>query len=206
MTPAVFYNRKNIRRIICAVCLLSAGIAWGNSFTIYAKAYLAKHLIAHAWQATLANQQDHTPWSWADTWPVAKLYIPKTRETFYVLSGAQGASLAFGPGLVHGSPKPETKGTQVIGGHRDTHFRFLKKLTVGDIFLLQNKHGEWRYFSITATHVLDSRQGPWLFDPSADEVHLITCFPFDAAVPGGPLRFVAIAKPTFDTQEETLSI
>ena len=164
---------------------------------IYAKAHLAKFLIANAWQSTLEDQRWHKPWSWADTWPVASLYVPKTRHTLYVLDGAQGASLAFGPGLVHGSATPNQEGTHVIGGHRDTHFEFLKTLAVGDMFLLQDKRGHWRYYRLRETRIVDSREGPWHFDPEASELHLITCYPFDSPVPGGPLRFVAIATPLF---------
>lgn len=171
---------------------------WGNSAQIYAKAFLAKILVAQAWQRTLDTQQNQKPWTWSDTWPVAKLYFPRVNKTRYVLAGTHGSSLAFGPGIVDNTVTPEMRGTKVIGGHRDTHFAFLDDLQVGDIFLLQNKLGHWQYYQLDETHIVDTRAEAWSIDPDLDSIHLVTCFPFDSAVPGGPLRFIAIGTPMFN--------
>lgn len=172
-------------------------LLWGNTLTIFAKAQLAKFLIADAWQKTLENGTQHKPWQWADTWPVGKMYFPKQRKTLFVLAGSHGSSLAFGPGHLDGTALPGELGTKVISAHRDTHFALLKHVAIGDIFLLQGRDGLWRYFRLKETYITDVRNGPWEIDPARNEVHLITCYPFNAITPGGPQRYVAIATPIF---------
>lgn len=185
------------RKLWSLSLILMLCLCWGNSIKIYAKAHLAQILIAHAWDESLQDQRIHKPWEWADTWPVGKLYFPSKGKTLYILSGAHGESLAFGPGLLDGTALPSEKGTTVIGGHRDTHFSFLKDLKVGELFLLQSSNGRWQYYQLSSTQIVDSRQGPWKIDPKKDELHFITCYPFNSMISEGPLRYVAIAIPIF---------
>lgn len=189
------WQYKNYASLILVIILC---LSWGNTVKIYAKAFLAKVLIAHAWEQTLQDQNTHKPWQWADTWPVGKLYFPRVGKTLYILSGAQGESLAFGPGLVDGTALPSETGTKVIAGHRDTHFAFLEKLRIGDIFLLQTNNGVWQYYQLDSTTVVDIRDGPWEINKEREEIHFITCYPFDSMLAGGPLRYVAIATPMFN--------
>ena len=108
--------RRYLAIIVCLLGLwqVSAGL-W-----IHAKAQLAQILIESAWNKTLVDQHAHKPWPWADTWPVARMHTAD--EELYILEGAQGNSLAFGPGHLQGSVLPGKKGISIIGGHRDTHF------------------------------------------------------------------------------------
>jgi sortase A len=87
--------------------LLSQGL-W-----IHAKALLAQVLLERAFAQTLASGQDVKPWSWADTWPVARLEFPRLGRTTIVLNGSSGQALAFGPGHVEGTPAPGERGTTV---------------------------------------------------------------------------------------------
>ena len=173
-------------------------LSWGNTIYIHAKAILAQHLIADAWQDTLSSNDNHYPWSWADSWPVAALRNSVDDKTHYVLSGAHGTSLAFGPGHVDGTGSLNGEGTSVISGHRDTHFRFLRNVQIGDFVELQDRSGNWKKYIITNTTIRDVNEGDWQIDLNRNELHLITCYPFDAVSPGGPLRFIAIAEPEFN--------
>ena len=112
----------------------------------------------------------------------------------YVLAGSQGASLAFGPGHVDGTALPGEPGVSVLGGHRDTHFAVLQSAVPGDRILVQDRSKHWSEYAIVLMQVEDVRQSPYLSLP-ADEhlLVLVTCYPFDAVQPGGPLRFVVYA-------------
>ena len=96
---------------ICGLLLL-ADAAW-----IEAKAFLAQELIAAAWKHPRISV---LPWPWADHQPVARLWLGEGERPLYVLLGAQGNSLAFGPGRLHGSASPGYGGVSIVGGHRDT--------------------------------------------------------------------------------------
>lgn len=182
-----------MRTRLAIVALAAIGV-WqiGSGAYIHAKAWLAQQLIASAWTRTLDGEREVKPWPWADTWPVARLRMIDSDVDLYVLADASGRSLAFGPGYVSGSAAIGT-GNTVIAGHRDTHFAFLRDLRPGDELEIQTLDGsEWR-FQVDETHVIDSRNERLQFGEGAATVTLLTCYPFDAIVPGGPLRYVAVA-------------
>ena len=87
------------RRTLTATALIIGLLgAWqiASGGWIYAKAALAKGMIADAWTETLSTGIKIKPWPWADTWPVAKLRSPTHKRDITVLAGAQGTTLAFG--------------------------------------------------------------------------------------------------------------
>lgn len=198
----------SVHRGVIAAALLLATCAWGNAAYIAAKAWLAQGLVYRAWQSTLASAElGHKPWPWADTWPVAVLRHPFSRDYLYVLEGGFGSSLAFGPGHIVATAMPGEDDTSVVAGHRDTHFAFLQHLQLGTKLELQDAHGQWHDYVVAATHVVDSREGDWLV-PGGAQLHLITCYPFDALLPGGPLRYVVVAEriaPIERHSEQTLA-
>lgn len=176
-------------RILALVCLGLALIQLGSAAWIHLKAELAQRLIAQAWAETGPAR----PWPWADTWPIARLEFPDRQADLYVLAGGRGNALAFGPGHLAGSAVPGSEGISVIGGHRDTHFAFLRHVQVGDRVVLTDKAGVVRRYRIEAMRVADIRRGP--LQAAGDALILVTCFPFDAVAPGGPLRYLVLARP-----------
>ena len=159
---------------------------------IHAKAWLAQRLIASAWARTLEGEREVKPWPWADTWPIARLQMIDKDVDLYVLADASGRSLAFGPGYVNGTAAIG-EGNTVLAGHRDTHFAFLRHLHPGDELAIQTADGRERRFQLSETHVIDSRLERLQFDENVDAtITLLTCYPFDAMTPGGPLRYVAV--------------
>jgi sortase A len=102
--------------------------------------------------------------------------------------------MAFGPGYVSGTTQLGMGGNSAISGHRDTHFRFLKNLRADDKVELTLKDGKVRSYRITNASV-QHQDDTWLLaDDGDDRLTLITCYPFNAVVPGGPLRYVVQAK------------
>ncbi len=182
-------------RVLALCTLLITLVCFGQAAWIHAKAQLAQVLIEAAWEQTLAQHgSPHKPWRWADTWPVARLQWQANGKTedLYVLAGGTGNALAFGPGhLVETAPIGE--GASVVAGHRDTHFAFLRHVQPGNELALQNAHGEWLVYTVANTKVSDSTLGPLLLDPTSDSLTLVTCYPFDALLAGGPLRYEVTA-------------
>jgi sortase A len=179
-----------------AVALAAVGV-WqlGHGAWIYAKAGLAQVLLQRAWARTLAGEADARPWPWADTWPVARLRVPAHGVDLIVLDGVSGRTLAFGPGHATGSPSPGQAGTAIVTGHRDTHFRFLARLRRGDEVIVDTPGRPPAHFRVRETAVVDSRKAVIRSAADAAALVLVTCYPFDAVRPGGPLRYVVAAEP-----------
>lgn len=166
----------------------------GSGAYIFAKASAAQWLLSDAWQRTLAGKQTVKPWSWADTWPVSRLIVPGQNLDMVILEGSSGRTLAFGPGHVTSTPLPGELGNIVIGGHRDTHFNFLQHLIIGDILILETPQNKQIHYRVTGLRIVDYKDtGALSQDNSA--LTLITCYPFDTVVVGGPLRYVVEAVP-----------
>ena len=120
--------------------------------------------------------------------------VPSKKIDLIVLNGAYGRSLAFGHGHVESSVLPDSLGTTILTGHRDTHFRFLKELTREDELVIQTASGNELRYMVAERRIVDSRSGTITLDPSQTRLVLVTCYPFDAMIPGGPLRYVVAAE------------
>lgn len=161
----------------------------GSGLWIQAKAELAQVLLERAWEKTLAGEARARPWPWADTWPVARLRIPSSGVDVIVLQGHSGRSLAFAPGMAAGSAAPGEPGTTLISAHNDTHFKNIADVQPGANIELETVRGRWRY-RVLYTDVVDARHTGIRNDPLHDELVLVTCYPFDGMVYGGPFRLV----------------
>lgn len=186
-------GRPQLAGLLFIVCLGAGVWQFGQGLYIHAKARLAQYLIADAWSQTLKGGRAIKPWSWADTWPVARIDVPESGAKLYVLAGADGRAIAFGPGHVYGTPLPGRPGNSVIGGHRDTHFAFLRDLKQGDPLTVQREDGVWRRYLVSAMKVVNKSNVGVAYNGGPTRLTLITCWPFDALRAGGPERYVVTA-------------
>ena len=191
--------RSKVRFSIVAVLLGMGFWQLGEGVYIPAKALFAQQLLQNAWERSVANNGHARPWPWADTWPVARLTANGGAIDLIVLAGGSGRTLAFGPGHMLGSAQPGATGNAVIAGHRDTHFRFLKSLQVGDIIDIETPMGARHRFEVIDADVADARNSALRIDSDVPMLSLVTCYPFDAVEPGGPLRYVVTARIHNDT-------
>lgn len=170
-----------------------AGLLQAN--WIYLKAELAQHLIARSWQASTLPE---TPvpstgraWPWADFAAIARLQWQE--ETLYVMDRATGQALAFGPGHLPQSAALGGSGRAMIAGHNDSHFSFLQHMQPGERLYLETAQQRQKTYKISTIEVVDSRAHR-LQQSNADELILVTCYPFDGLLPNPPLRYVVTAQ------------
>jgi len=176
-------------------CLLCLGF-WqlGQGAYIPAKAWVAQELMQRAWRRSRDGETEVAPWPWADTWPVARLSAKGGDVELIVLEGGSGRTLAFAPGHLSASALPGQEGNSIIAGHRDTHFRFLQYMERGESIMIELKNGDSHRYEVTEIDIVDSRRGTILIDAASPMLTLVTCYPFDAAEAGGPMRYVVTAK------------
>ena len=188
--------RQPARRRYCAILALVGGALWlfATAGWIEVKATLAQHLIASAWAASGAGGEPVKPWPWADTWPVARLRVPRHGQDLYVLAGVSGQALAFGPGFELASVPPGHPGVSVIAGHRDTHFAFLRDLEPGTPLTVETPGRPPQAYRVTDRAVIDSAQQSLVLDRDGpSRLLLVTCYPFDSLGATGSLRLVVSA-------------
>jgi sortase A len=174
------------------VLALAGLILFGHGAYIHAKALLAQVLLERAFAMTVATGYTTKPWSWADTWPVARIEIKRLHVGAIVLAGSSGQALAFGPGHVEQTADAGERGVTVYAAHRDTHFRFLKNVAIGDEIEVTRSDGRTFRYRVDGTSVV--RFDASGIDPASNSYELVlsTCWPFDA-VTGGPERYLVHA-------------
>lgn len=186
-------KKKRLLNIVVVVSLAIGIWHFGNTLWIYGKAHAATFLIDDSWRETLANKKTNKPWSWADTWPVAEISIPKIGLKEIVLAGDSGAVLAFGPGLSDAGDSLDGDSVKLISAHRDTHFRKLKNISIGDEIYVILPHGKKQY-RVTDVKVVDSRSYTIDASDKAFDLVLATCYPFNSITVGGFDRFVVYTQ------------
>jgi len=188
--------------LVCLLCLALQQL--GSAGLIHAKAWLAPLLIESAWARSLAEGgAPQRPWPWADTWPVGRLLVPGSGIELFVLAGDTGNALAFGPGHANASAPLGSEGMAVVGGHRDTHFSFLRRLKAGALLRLQLPSGQWREYRVDRADVVDSQRRKLSAWETGEQLLLVTCYPFNTLSTGGPLRYVVQAVPAREVGHRT---
>ena len=183
--------RANKQRLILSILVVLAVLTTIDATYMLGKAKLSQVLIERSWHK---DQKGTKPWPWADTWPVAKITAPSVELEAWVLAGASGHALSFGPGLADGSVAIGEPGVAMIAGHRDTSFQPLQHLAVGDSIYLENESGQSFEYRITGMSIADARFSSIATQTEEATLVLVTCYPFNALTAGGPLRYVVQAK------------
>ena len=177
-------------RSFLAIILATAGaILFGQGIYIHAKAMLSQVLLQRAFAETITTGHAVKPWPWADTWPDARITVGRLGASAIALAGSSGQALAFGPGHVERTADAGERGVAVYSAHRDTHFRFLKDVAIGDEIDVTRHDGKtFRYRADGSSIVRFDQSGIDAFTTD-NELVLTTCWPFDA-ITHGPLRYV----------------
>jgi sortase A len=179
-----------MHRLIFPSLLAAIGLVlFGHGAYIHAKAAVAQILLERAFTDTIASGHPVKPWSWADTTPVARITVKRIHAGAIALAGSSGQALAFGPGHVELTAQPGERGVAVYAAHRDTHFRFLQAMRIGDEIEITRDDGKTFHYRADAAHVVRFDESG--IDPvsSGHELVLSTCWPFDAVTPG-PERYI----------------
>ena len=108
---------------------------------------------------------------------VAKLDAPSVQLSATVLEGSDDATLARGAGHIEDTAFPGQPGNIGIAGHRDTTFRAVRDLHLGDPLELTTIDSVYRY-RITRTFIVRP-EDVYVLDPGdRPMLTLVTCYPF----------------------------
>jgi sortase A len=184
---------RSLLNLLSILCIIGAITLLGKSCWITLKAEVAQVLLHKAFTQSMATGEPVKPWSWADTWPVAEVSIPRIGAEAIVLNGATSEALAFGPTWLPDTPKPGERGTTVIAAHRDTHFAFLKDVALNDQIQITRTDGLTFHYKVTTMRVANWNTSGIDRYAKGHNLVLSTCYPFDA-ITHGSQRYIVEAE------------
>jgi len=122
---------------------------------------------------------------------LGRLEAPTVQMSTAVLEGSDDATLSRGAGHIEDTPLPGQAGNVGIAGHRDTVFRQLRHIKVGDPLELATSDRLYRY-RIAKTAIVGPDDVDVLDPTGQPTLTLVTCYPFEF-VGHAPRRFVVQA-------------
>jgi sortase A len=186
-------SRQRLVSLSAAAIAALGLLLMGQGLWIQAKAIAAQVLLEQAFEDSGRLGRPVKPWSWADTWPVARISVPRLRVSAIALEGGSGQSLAFGPAHLSQSAEPGMAGTAVYAAHRDTHFSFIGELRAGDEIRVTRADGITFSYWVTGSEIVNWDRPNIDVGAAGHNLALATCWPLDGTRPG-PKRLVVHAS------------
>jgi sortase A len=129
--------------------------------------------------------------------PIGVLEIPKIRLEVPVFDGTDKRTLSRGVGRIAGTARPGDQGNIGIAGHRDSYFRGLKEVGIGDVIELRTVKGTDVYI-VDEIHIVAPSDVSVLRPRLVSSLTLVTCYPF-YFVGSAPQRYIVMASLTHET-------
>lgn len=121
------------------------------------------------------------------------LHIPRLEADLPIVEGTHEDDLAKGVGHYSGTAYPRQGDQIVLSGHRDTVFRRMGELEIGDILTIQLPYGNTSY-EIIETQIVDADDRSIIVPTGEEVLTLTTCYPF-SYVGNAPDRYIITALP-----------
>ncbi|MEH7375621.1 class D sortase [Neobacillus drentensis] len=125
---------------------------------------------------------------------VGLLAIPKIKAELAIIEGTDPDDLEKGVGHYKGAYYPGEQGQIVLSGHRDTVFRKLGELEIGDSLKMEMPYGSYAYEIIDTKIVKSDDTSIITLQHNKEELILTTCYPF-SYIGNAPKRYIIYAKP-----------
>lgn len=125
---------------------------------------------------------------------IGTLIIPKLDASLPIYHGTDEDELEKGVGHFAQSVLPGKDDNSVLSGHRDTVFRNLGEVGVGDLLTVETTSGTFTY-KVRKVRIVDKDDRTVIVPKPKATLTLSTCYPFDF-VGSAPERYVLVADLT----------
>jgi len=123
---------------------------------------------------------------------VGRLDIPRLGVSDLIAEGDDDRTLGAAIGHLPDTPLPWQPGNSALAGHRDSVFRPLRDVRIGDRLRIVTTHGTFDY-RVVETLIVEPEE-TWVLAPSTERaLTLVTCYPF-TYIGNAPKRFVVRAS------------
>ena len=123
---------------------------------------------------------------------IGELRIPRLKLSALVVEGDDDGTLQLAVGHLPDTPLPWQPGNSALAGHRDTFFRALKRIRLGDDILVTTLQGCYRY-RVVSSEIVSPDETRVLSASAIPSITLITCYPF-RFIGSAPKRFIVHAS------------
>ena len=154
----------------------------------YAGMFHQQHALMRRWK--IQNQLAHAITT--NDVGLTRLTIPRIDLDVVIAEGTSARSLALGPGHLTNTAIPGDTGNAVIAAHRDTYFRHIAELRVGEDIYIQRNGRKYRYV-VTGRKIVSPEDVSVLESSPESRLTLITCYPVHYIGPA-PRRLIVFAK------------
>jgi sortase A len=122
---------------------------------------------------------------------IGTLTIPRIRSSLPIIEGTGAKELRRGVGHYVGSVIPGVSDNSVLAGHRDSVFRKLGEVKIGDLITVKNDYGSFVY-EVHKIRIVKANDRTVIV-PTADAIlTLSTCYPF-RYIGNAPNRYIVQA-------------
>lgn len=123
---------------------------------------------------------------------IGQLEIPKLKSTLHIYHGSDEDELEKGVGHYAKSVLPGENDNTVLSGHRDTVFRRLGEIKIGDQLIIQTSAGKFTY-KVKKTKIVDKNDRTIIVPKPRATLTVTTCYPFNY-IGSAPKRYILIAN------------
>ena len=123
---------------------------------------------------------------------IGEIQVRRLHLKAIVVQGSSHTILRRAVGHIPETALPGEPGNVALAGHRDTFFRPLRNIRLGDAITFKTNDGAFQYV-VESTAVVAASEVGVLASSDGRTLTLITCFPFDY-IGSAPSRFVVHAR------------
>jgi sortase A len=122
---------------------------------------------------------------------IGSLWIPRLKRTIDIIQGTDAKQLKIGVGHYVGSVLPGVSDNSVLAGHRDSVFRNLGDVKLGDLITVRTDYGRFVY-EVHKIRIVNSDDKTVIIPTEDAVLTLSTCYPF-RFIGNAPKRYIVQA-------------
>jgi sortase A len=122
---------------------------------------------------------------------IGTLWIPRIKRSIAIIEGTGSKELKFGVGHYVGSVLPGVSDNSVLAGHRDSVFRNLGQLKIGDLMTVRTSYGTFVY-EVHKIRIVNANDRTVIVPAEDAILTLSTCYPF-RFIGNAPKRYIVQA-------------
>ena len=184
--------RAAFLQIVATILLVAGAMALGYVAYVVMRAHLFQASESRKLEQAIAQRGiPGKPRIVAEGDVIGQIEVPRLGMSAVVVQGDSDTILRRAVGHVPETALPGQAGNVALAGHRDTIFRPLRDVQIGDTITLKTPAGEHTYH-VNSTEVVPPTDVGVLESRGQNELTLITCFPF-RFIGHAPDRFIVHA-------------